>query len=153
MLIYRCIEPMLMILHNTDRTILHSSTSLIAGLNQNPFQTKWANPTRREKVQQKLPGAPFLKWTIKLFEWEVIAPRPVRLHQFQSMVKWQNTQTFVLYNFPPNAHVWLWSQCDFIVTTSVADPFHFDTAPNPRIRYVETRIRVRPKIFLNFFFF
>ena len=34
--------------------------------------------------------------------------------------------------------------------TSVADPFHFDTAldPNPRIRFVKTRVRIRiqPKI-------
>ena len=40
---------------------------------------------------------------------------------------------------------------------SVADPFHFDTAPDPdpRIRFVETRIRLRPKIeeILPFFTF
>ena len=32
------------------------------------------------------------------------------------------------------------------VWTSVADPFHFDTNPDPRIRFLETRIRIRPKI-------
>ena len=38
---------------------------------------------------------------------------------------------------------------------SVADPFHFDTASDPRIRFVETRIRLRPKIeeILPFFTF
>ena len=44
--------------------------------------------------------------------------------------------------------------------SSVADPFHFDTAPDPLIRFVETRIRtqlwIRTKIenmptFYNFF--
>ena len=35
-----------------------------------------------------------------------------------------------------------------VVSCSVAYPFHFDTAPDPdpRIRFVETRIRIRPKI-------
>ena len=33
-----------------------------------------------------------------------------------------------------------------IVSCSVTDPFHFDTAPDPRIRFVEKRIQVRPKI-------
>ena len=29
---------------------------------------------------------------------------------------------------------------------SVADPFNFDTAPDPRIRLMEAWIRIRPKI-------
>ena len=35
----------------------------------------------------------------------------------------------------------------FILIISVADPVHFDTAPDPRIRFTEKRIRIRPKIF------
>ena len=43
------------------------------------------------------------------------------------------------------------------VKTSVADPFHFDLASDPRIRFVEKRIRIRLKIekiptFLSLFF-
>ena len=34
----------------------------------------------------------------------------------------------------------------FILIISVADPVHFDTAPDPRIRFTEKRIRIRPKI-------
>ena len=36
---------------------------------------------------------------------------------------------------------------------SVADPSHFDTAPDSRINFVETRIRIRPKIEKNINFF
>ena len=34
-----------------------------------------------------------------------------------------------------------------ILPSSVADPFHFDTAPDPdpRIHFLEKRIRIRPK--------
>ena len=47
-----------------------------------------------------------------------------------------------------------------ILLSSVADLFHFDTDPDPdrRIRFVEKRIRIRPRIekiqfFYNFFSF
>ena len=42
---------------------------------------------------------------------------------------------------------------------SVADPFHFDAAPDPRLRFVEKRIQIRPKmeknarLFYSFFSF
>ena len=36
--------------------------------------------------------------------------------------------------------------CHNLQQISVADPFHFDTAPYPGIRLVEKRIRIRPKI-------
>ena len=32
------------------------------------------------------------------------------------------------------------------ISTSVEDPFHFDTDPDPRIRFVEKRIHISPKI-------
>ena len=45
----------------------------------------------------------------------------------------------------------------FLCLNSVADPFHFATDPDHRIRFVETRIRIRPKreeiptLFITFF--
>ena len=33
-----------------------------------------------------------------------------------------------------------------ITNISVVDPFHFDTDPDPQVRFVEKRIRIRPKI-------
>ena len=59
----------------------------VAVVTQFPFQAKWAYPKRHEKVQQKLPGTSLLKIAIKLFESEVITPRPVWLNQFQTVVK------------------------------------------------------------------
>ena len=35
-----------------------------------------------------------------------------------------------------------WSRSGLCNITSVALPFHFDTAPDPRIRFVETQIRI-----------
>ena len=44
-----------------------------------------------------------------------------------------------------------------LLLKSVADPFHFDTDPDPKIRFVEKRVRIliviRPKIEKNVTFF
>ena len=46
---------------------------------------------------------------------------------------------------------------DSHLQSSVADPFHFDTDPDPKIRFVEKRVRIliviRPKIEKNVTFF
>jgi len=40
-----------------------------------------------------------------------------------------------------------------LLITSVSDPLHFDTAPDPQISFVEKRIRIRSKkIFYKIFF-